>query len=83
MFTTQTIWPQNNGQNPTNQEISALASMAATLSPDNPDNLNSALNNDGTLVIAYRSWPTQEIAQQWIDYMIANYNINSCTIYTE
>lgn len=80
MVTTKTIWPQNAGENPTGEERAALAAMAATLAPDQPDNLTSSLNPDGSLVIGLREWPTQEAAEQWVAYTLANYNVISCAI---
>ncbi len=80
MVTTKTIWPQDAGENPNDEQRAALSAMAATLAPEQPDNLNSGLNPDGSLVIGYREWPTQEAAEQWIAYILANYNVISCAI---
>jgi hypothetical protein len=83
MITTTVIWPQDGGiENPTEEQRTALSNMALTLSPDFNGSLVSAADPTGA-IIATRTWPTHEIAQAWVDYVLANFNVSSAVINPE
>jgi hypothetical protein len=81
MITTTVIWSQEGQDvNPTEEQRIALSAMAKSLSGfDNP--LVTA-NPSGSMITT-REWPTTEIAQAWVDYVLANYNGVSAVINPE
>jgi hypothetical protein len=81
MITTTVVWPQtNNESNPGADTSAALNAIANTLSPGTPSELTSVLSSDGLELVAMRTWPSQDIAQQWVDYVLANYNVTSAVV---
>ncbi len=85
MITTTVVWPQNdlNAANPTPQEGAALAAFASTLLDGAESPLTSTVNDDGTETTSVRSWPTLEKANQWVEYVLANYNVTSAIVNPE
>jgi hypothetical protein len=83
MITTTVVWPQD-GQNinPTEEQRATLNAMAATLSPDTHEQITTTYSA-GSEVFATRAWPTTEIAQAWVDYVLANFNVSSAVINPE
>jgi hypothetical protein len=71
MTTTTVIWTQEGqDENPTAEQRIALSAMAMSLS--GVDNPLITVDPSGSK-IATREWPTTEIAQAWVDYVLANY----------
>jgi hypothetical protein len=85
MITTTVVWPQNDSSvaNPTPQEGAALALFASTLLDGAESQLNSTVKEDGSETTSTRSWPTLEKANQWVEYVLANYNVTSAVVNPE
>jgi hypothetical protein len=82
MITTTIIWPQDGEtEYPTEEQRLTLSEMAVTLtsSSDYTPPVTSALDPSGSLVVT-RKWPTREVAQDWVDYVLANFNVSSAVI---
>ena len=80
MITTTVVWPQDGqNRNPSDEQRATLSAMAATLSPDTHDQITTTFSS-GTEVFATRAWPTTEIAQAWVDYVLANFDVTSAVI---
>jgi hypothetical protein len=82
MITTTVIWPQDGEtENPTEEQRETLRTMASTLasSLDYISPVTSALDPLGSLVVT-RQWPTREVAQAWVDHILANYDVVSAVI---
>jgi hypothetical protein len=76
MITTTVIWPQDGvTKNPTADQGAALTAFATTLGC-----IEHEIHSTPTEFIGERAWPTQEKAQAWIDYILANYNVTSAVI---
>lgn len=79
--TTTVVWPQTGTEpNPTDAQRNDLVNMAQTISPTFPSDPVSFMSDDGLVLTVTRSWPDQESAQAWVDYILANYNVTSATI---
>lgn len=85
MITTTVVWPQTDSQlaNPNPQEGVALAAYASELLDGAESQLTSTVNDDGSATTSTRSWPTLEKANQWIEYVLANYNVTSAVVNPE
>jgi hypothetical protein len=71
MITTTVIWTQEGQDvNPTEEQRIALSAMARSLS--GVDNPLITADPEGSTVTT-REWPTIEIAQAWVDYVLANH----------
>ena len=82
MITTTVVWPQNDSgiANPNPEEGLALAAYANLLLDGGVAELNSAISDDGMSTISTRSWPTVEKANEWVAYVLANYNVTSAVV---
>ena len=81
MITTTVVWPQDDQtENPTPEQRIMLAQMATTLVPEVPEEFVSYPDPTGNAFIAVRHWPNLEIAQAWVDYVLANFNASSAVI---
>jgi hypothetical protein len=84
MITTTVVWPQDGEiANPTEEERAVLDAMAETLSPDTHTLLTKSMYNIDSGIVATRSWPSTEIAQAWVDYVLANFDVTSAVINPE
>jgi len=76
MIITTIIWPQDGvTKNPTAEQGAALNAFATTL-----DCVDQEISATDTEIVAVRYWNTQENAQAWIDYILANYHVTSAVI---
>jgi hypothetical protein len=81
MITTTVIWPY--GLAPDEEQRTALNTMASTLAPDFDSSLIFAPDagpDSGGSIIVNRKWPTREIAQSWVDYVLANFDVSSAVV---
>lgn len=84
MITTTVSWPQTEEtENPTAEQRAMLDAMAATLSPDTHTLITKSIQTIDGETVATRSWPTVEIAQAWVDYVLANFNASSAVVNPE
>jgi hypothetical protein len=83
MITTTTIWPKDGiTLNPTPEQVIALREMADTLCGGNATSELSIVDQ-GNSVSATRTWPTLEVANAWVEYLLANNYNATCTITNE
>jgi len=87
MFYTITTWYAENEWEmpppPTEEQKQAAAEMTDILAPGFDSELIVAISNDKKTRLAIKSWPSEEIAQAWIDYATQNLdNITSSSIST-
>jgi hypothetical protein len=61
-------------------KISGLPALAKNIAPDFESTLEVFIENNDGCRTSYRTWPTEEAAQLWIDYMIANFDDILATI---
>jgi hypothetical protein len=79
---TTVVWP-NLGEieNPGQEESTAMYEFrSGLLTPEGANNQVSTIDDTGTEKIAVRHWPSQEMAQQWIDFVTTNFNVTSAVI---
>lgn len=81
MITTTVIWPQTDGvRNPSVETGAMLDQRAAELSPGYNPERSTVLSTDGTEFVSIRSWPSEELAQAWVDYILANHPVTSAVV---
>ncbi len=80
MIITKVIWPKHSGAEVHRQQL--LPDMAKTISPDFESRLTVMLDSDNNLA-SIRTWPSEEVAQSWIDYIVANFEVVDATISQE
>ena len=82
MIATKIIWPvkynwpaaQELGEEYT-VKMAGLPDMATNIAPGFVSNLSLFIEHDGSgRRTSYRTWPTEEAAQLWIDYCVANFD---------
>jgi len=84
MITTTVVWPQDGLElNPSEEQRAMLDAMAQSLCPDMDAQLSTVSDDSGNSIIATRQWPTVEIAQAWVDYVLANFNASSAVVNPE
>jgi hypothetical protein len=84
MITTTVVWPQMDGiENPSEEESVAMFAFRATLlTREDAANQLNTIEDTGTEKIAVRTWPSQETAQQWVDFLLEKYNVTSALVNT-
>jgi hypothetical protein len=82
MITTTVVWPYTGEiENPSLVESAAMLEFRSLLlTPEGANTQVSTINDTGTEKIAVRTWPSQETAQQWIDFVTTNFNVTSAVI---
>ena len=82
MITTTVVWPQTDGiVNPDPSESQLMLEFRSTLlTREDAENQLSNIEDTGTEKIAVRTWPSQETAQQWVDFVLENCNVTSAVI---
>lgn len=83
MFKTTVVWLQSGHSdpflsNPTPEQSQALNEMADSMYPESQ--LSYQLSIELSKWTVTRTWPTQEMAQTWADYLLANYDVDSVTV---
>jgi hypothetical protein len=77
-------WPAADALGPDYEtKIRGLPALAKNIAPDFESTLRIFVEyNDGNegCMISYRTWPSEEAAQLWIDYTIANFDDVLATI---
>jgi hypothetical protein len=79
MFYTIVTWSSDNEWEavltaPSPEQKQAAAEMTNVLAPDFESELIVAVSADRKTRMAMKSWPSEEVAQSWIDYTMANFN---------
>lgn len=84
MFYTIVTWYAENPWDmpppPTDEQKQAAAEMTDILAPDFDSELTVAISEDLKTRVAVKSWPSEEIAQQWIDYTMVNFDSVSSAV---
>jgi|688.fasta_scaffold50902_3 hypothetical protein len=81
MIATKIIWPVKYnwpqaaelGEEYT-VKMEGLPDVAKNIAPDFDSKLTLFIENNDGRRTSYRTWPTEESAQLWIDYMVANFD---------
>jgi hypothetical protein len=86
MITTRIVWPEKErdgftGMFPSEEEQQLLYSKVEELALEFDTDLT--LESEGPTGVAIRTWPTQEIAQAYADYVVANFDVVSATVNIE
>ena len=84
MITTTIVWPEKVRDGflvglPSEEERQLLDSKAEELAPGFDTN-QTYFREEGTPGIGTRTWPTQEIAQSYVDYVLANFTVTSAVV---
>jgi hypothetical protein len=84
MITTTILWPEKMRDGflvglPSEEERQLLDSKAEDLAPEF-DTDQTYLREEGLPGTGIRKWPTQEIAQAYVDYVVANFDVVSATV---
>ena len=77
MITTKIIWTKGRDGAIQRQEL--LPVVAKTMAPDFESELLVLIDSDNNLA-SIRTWPSEEVAQAWIDYVVANFEVINATI---
>ena len=67
---------------PSEEERQLLDSKAEELAPEFDTDL-TYLRAEGSPGTGIREWPTQEIAQAYVDYVVANFDVTSAVVNIE
>jgi hypothetical protein len=83
MITTTIVWPEKGRDGftvmfPSEEEQQLLYSKVEELAPGFDTDL--ILESEGPNGRAIRTWPTQETAQSFVDYVLANFTVVSAVV---
>ena len=83
MITTVIVWaqdPSSAERNPSESQIDSMHIVANTIAPGYVATVDVYVDFATTLQTTVRTWPTAETATAWVDYITANFTVESAKV---